>query len=101
MPVQFKVVQRVVGILLALFSITMLTPVFVGVLYRDGAILPFLGGFTVSLFTGLLMFLPVRNVRAQLKLRDGFVVVVAFDVGRLAGRHRVRQLRHPPPARAE
>lgn len=78
MPVQFKVVQRVVGILLALFSITMLTPVFVGVLFRDGAILPFLGGFTVSLFTGLLMFLPVRNVRAPLKLRDGFVVVVAF-----------------------
>jgi len=78
MPIQLKVVQRVVGILLALFSITMLTPVLVALLYRDGAVLPFVGGFATTLFTGLVMFLPVREVRAPLKLRDGFVVVVAF-----------------------
>ncbi len=78
MPVQFRVVQRVVGLLLALFSITMLTPVLVGLIYGDGAIVPFLGGFLATVLTGLLLYLPVRDVRAQLKLRDGFVVVVAF-----------------------
>ncbi len=78
MPVQLRVVQRVVGILLALFSITMLTPVLVGLIYQDGAIVPFLGAFLTTLVTGVLLYFPVRHVRAALKLRDGFVVVVAF-----------------------
>ena len=78
MPVQFKVVQRVVGFLLSLFSVTMLTPVGIALLYRDGAALPFLGAFAATLVTGLVMYLPVRRVDVPLKLRDGFVVVVAF-----------------------
>ena len=78
LPVQLKVVQRVVGILLTLFSATMLPPVAVGAIYRDGAIVPFLGAFATTLATGLLLWLPVRRRRAALKLRDGFVVVVAF-----------------------
>ena len=78
LPVQLKVVQRVVGILLTLFSATMLPPVVVGAIYRDGAIWPFLGAFGTTLATGLLMWLPVRTKSAPLKLRDGFVVVVAF-----------------------
>lgn len=77
---QFQVVQRVVGILLCLFSITMLTPVLVALLYNDGSIGPFIGAFLVTLGTGLLMFLPVRNERKQVRLRDGFVVVVLFWV---------------------
>lgn len=78
MPVQLRVVQRVVGILLALFSISMLTPVLVGLLFGDGALLPFIGAFLTTLCTGGLLYWPVRGVRAPLKLRDGFVVVVAF-----------------------
>lgn len=78
MPVQLKVVQRVVGILLAIFSVSMLPPVLVGALYRDGAVQPFLYGFMATLVTGLLLFLPVRGVHRELRLRDGFVVVVAF-----------------------
>ena len=78
LPVQLKVVQRVVGILLALFSATMLPPVVVGAIYRDGVIVPFLGAFAMTLATGLLLWLPVRKLDAPLKLRDGFVVVVAF-----------------------
>ena len=78
MPIQIKVVQRVVGALLTLFSASMLTPVLVGLLYRDGASLPFLGAFLATLATGLALFLPVRGLRGQLRLRDGFVVVVLF-----------------------
>ena len=78
MPIQIQVVQRVVGALLTLFSASMLTPVLVGLLYRDGASLPFLGAFLATLATGLALFLPVRGLRGQLRLRDGFVVVVLF-----------------------
>lgn len=78
LPIQIGVVQRVVGALLALFSISMLTPVGVGLLFGDGAIVPFLGAFFTTLSTGLLLYLPARRHTAQLRLRDGFVVVVLF-----------------------
>ena len=77
---QIRVVQRVLGILLCLFSITMLSPVFVALIYEDGAIWPFVGAFLTTLGTGLLLFLPVRENRKALRLRDGFVVVVMFWV---------------------
>ena len=78
MTIQLKVVQRVLGLLLAFFSITMLSPVVVSLIYRDGASLPFLGAFVATLSTGLLLYFPVRHEKAQLRLRDGFVTVVLF-----------------------
>lgn len=78
MPIQVPVVQRVVGALLTLFSVSMLPPVVVGIVYRDGAILPFVYGFLATVAIGLALYLPVRTVREQLRLRDGFVVVVLF-----------------------
>jgi len=78
MTIQIKAVQRVLGILLALFSVTMLTPVLVAVLYKDGAVWPFIGGFFTTFLTGVALFAPVRKQEIQLRLRDGFVVVVMF-----------------------
>lgn len=80
LTIQLKVVQRVVGILLTLFSASMLTPMAVGFIYRDpiNSFTPFIGGFAVTLITGLLLYFPVRHYRKQLRLRDGFMVVVMF-----------------------
>lgn len=75
---QFLVIQRILGLLLLIFSFTMLPPVVVGWIYQDGAIQPFLVGFAVTALTGLVFWLPVMNVRKELRLRDGFVVVVLF-----------------------
>ncbi|MFK7892602.1 MAG: TrkH family potassium uptake protein [Granulosicoccus sp.] len=77
---QMRVVQRVVGILLSLFSATLITPFIIGLLYRDppNSITPFIGAFFLTLTIGLCLFLPVRNHVGQLRLRDGFVVVVLF-----------------------
>jgi len=78
MTIQVKTVQRVLGILLALFSATMLTPVVVALIYQDGAVWPFIGGFFTTFLTGIALFIPVRNQVSQLRLRDGFMVVVLF-----------------------
>lgn len=78
MTIQIKAVQRVLGILLALFSVTMLTPVLIALIYKDGAMWPFIGGFFTTLLTGVALFAPVRKQEVQLRLRDGFVVVVMF-----------------------
>lgn len=75
---QFRAIQRILGLLLMLFSITMLPPVLVSLWYNDGATLPFIAGFALTILTGLLAWLPVRNFRADLRLRDGFVIVVMF-----------------------
>lgn len=77
-PIQNKVVLRVLGSLLSMFSITMLPPVVVGLIYQDGAILPFILAFITTLLTGLVLLWPVRTENASLRLRDGFVVVVMF-----------------------
>jgi len=71
-------IQRIVGLLLMLFSTTMLPPVVVSLIYRDGASHPFLLGFVVILVMGSLLWFPVRNRRKELRLRDGFLVVVLF-----------------------
>lgn len=80
LPIQVKVVQRVVGILLTIFSFTLFTPVMIGLLSGDpkNSITPFIGAFVATIGTGLLLYLPVRRHDSQLRLRDGFLVVVLF-----------------------
>jgi trk system potassium uptake protein TrkH len=75
---QYQVIQRVLGILLALFSTTMLPPMLVSWIYDDGAWIAFFDAFALILITGLLCLAPVYKVRKQLRLRDGFMVVVLF-----------------------
>ena len=75
---QRQVIQRVLGILLAWFSVTMLPPIGVGLLYKDDVLTPFLLAFVVTLIIGLLLWYPVRNYRDDLRLRDGFLIVVLF-----------------------
>jgi trk system potassium uptake protein TrkH len=75
---QIKVVLRVLGLLLSIFSATMLVPALVSLGYRDGSAQSFFSGFLLTLFIGLITYLPLRNHRAQIKLRDGFVIVVMF-----------------------
>ena len=75
---QFLTIQRILGILLALFSITMLPPVLVSLLYQDGEAKAFITAFGLLLSIGALLWLPARKHRKELKIRDGFIVVVMF-----------------------
>ncbi len=75
---QLRVIQRILGLLLMVFSVTMLPPVLVGLIYGDGAIGAFLAGFLVTFVAGFLLWLPVRRFVRDLHLRDGFIIVVMF-----------------------
>jgi len=77
---QRQAVQRIVGLLLTLFSITMLPPVLVAWGYGEKTIDIFLVTFMVTLLSGLVLWLPVRKFKKELRLRDGFIVVVMFWV---------------------
>jgi trk system potassium uptake protein TrkH len=75
---QLTAIQRILGLLLMLFSTTMLPPLLVSAIYADGFHLSFLLGFALTFVTGVLLWVPVHRVRKELRLRDGFVVVVLF-----------------------
>ena len=71
-------VLKILGLLLIIFSATHLTPLLVSLIYADGNSLPFMLSFTVTLVTGLCLWLPSRHSRRDLRYRDGFLVVVLF-----------------------
>jgi trk system potassium uptake protein TrkH len=75
---RFAAVQRITGILLMLFSTTMLPPIAVDLWYGGGTMTAFLESMGLSLAVGALVWWPVRAYRSELKMRDGFLVVVLF-----------------------
>ncbi|SVC63849.1 uncharacterized protein METZ01_LOCUS316703, partial [marine metagenome] len=72
------VVFRVLGVLLMVFSATMLVPAIVSFFYEDGASKAFLIAFAITFCTGLTCWLPTRKNPTELGIRDGFVVTVLF-----------------------
>ena len=75
---QLLVIQRILGLLLIIFSSALLPPILVGLYYGDGAVGAFSQAFVIILISGFMLFLPVRKQRKELRLRDGFLVVVLF-----------------------
>lgn len=71
-------ILRISGILLTLFSITMLTPVPFALYYGEGTVDSFLTAFAVTAGAGLCAWLPVMRSRRELRNRDGFVITVLF-----------------------
>lgn len=75
---QFRVIIRVLGLLLMIFSVTQLPPIVVDLIYQENNTLPFLQSFAFLGGMGLLLFLPLARYHREMKLRDGFMVVVMF-----------------------
>jgi trk system potassium uptake protein TrkH len=71
-------VQRILGLLLMMFSLTMLPPVIIALIFNEQAWLSFVESFGLTLLAGLIIWLPVHRSRKDLRLRDGFLVVAAF-----------------------
>ena len=78
-------VQRVIGAVVALSGAFMLPPLGLSLLFEDGIEAAFLESMAISVVAGLALWLPVRKVRTDLRLRDGFIVTTAkpeFDLER-------------------
>lgn len=75
---QYPVIQRILGLLLMVFSLTLLPPILVGGMMGDPDLTPFYWGFSITLSCGTLLWLPVRRAKATLRTRDGFLVVTLF-----------------------
>lgn len=75
---QFAVIQRILGLLLVMFSFTQLPPILVSLLYADGELPAFFYAFAICLLSGLVLWLPVKNQKKDLRPRDGFIIAVLF-----------------------
>jgi trk system potassium uptake protein TrkH len=75
------VILRIVGLLLMVYSTTVIPAIGVSYFYDDGALRPFFATLLLSFYTGFFLWLPVRRYKNDLKLRDGFIVVVLFWLG--------------------
>jgi trk system potassium uptake protein TrkH len=78
---RFAAVQQVLGMLLMLFSFTMLPPIAVSWHYQDGSARAFGAALWITLASGALLWWPVRRMHADLKLRDGFLVTILLWSG--------------------
>lgn len=74
----FNVIRKISGLLLGLFSITMLPPIIVSFVYQEQNHQPFIIGFLTIFLTGLGLWLSAKNATGELRTRDGFVVAVVF-----------------------
>jgi trk system potassium uptake protein TrkH len=72
---------RVLGVLLMLFSATMLVPLAVSLWYQDGEHQMFSLAFLIVLVSGLVFWLPTYRDRRELRIRDGFLITSLFWLG--------------------
>lgn len=75
---QYRTIIRITGLLVGLFSITMLPPALVAVIYKDGGGTAFIQAFFLSLVLGFLLWYPNRHHKEELRTREGFLIVVMF-----------------------
>ncbi|WP_022960803.1 TrkH family potassium uptake protein [Halopseudomonas pelagia] len=75
---QFTQIQRILGILLMLFSTSMLPAVAVGFFYGEQAREAFMVAFLITMVAGFLIWFPARHQRNELRTRDGYLIVVLF-----------------------
>ena len=75
---QIKSVIRILGLLLMLFSLAIIPPILVSIIYQDGETWSFFYALILIFVSGLLLWLPAMQAKTDLKLRDGFIIVVLF-----------------------
>lgn len=74
----FSVIARILGLLLMLFSITLLPPIVVATIYEESTQQAFFLAFAITFSVGMLVWLPNSRSEAELRTRDGFLVTVLF-----------------------
>jgi trk system potassium uptake protein TrkH len=77
---QYKSIIRILGMLVALFSVSMIPPAIVSLIYKDGGGTAFVASFFLTLFIGNFFWYTYRESKSELKAREGFIIVVAFWV---------------------
>ena len=71
-------ISKVLGMLMMIFSLTLLPPIFVSYVFEEGAHQDFLLSFAVIFSIGMIMWLPFSAKKTELRARDGLLITVMF-----------------------
>jgi trk system potassium uptake protein TrkH len=75
---RLAIICKVLGVLLMLFSISLLPPIGVAFWYGDQGHWTFLLAFAITLITGLLLWYPTHDLQRELRTREGFLITALF-----------------------
>ena len=73
---QYKTILRLIGLLLLLYSFSMLPPLLINIIFAETVWLPFIVPYLLCAVLGLVLWLSFRNHQHMLKIREGFLIVV-------------------------
>ncbi len=73
-----RLLQKIFGLLLVIFSVSMVPPIFVA--YQDFGReqQPFIETLALMLILGMALYWPVRQYHKELRTREGFIIVTLF-----------------------
>lgn len=75
---KYSNILKILGLLLMVYSITLLPPLLVNFLYNESEHWAFISTFAFLNILGLVIWLPSRFSERELRKRDGFLIVVLF-----------------------
>ena len=73
-----RIICRIIGMLLMIFSLTMALPAILSLWLSDGALQAFSTAFVLTFGSGLTLWLSNLKQHHELSIRDGFLVVSLF-----------------------
>lgn len=73
-----EIAIKVLGVLLMMFSATMLPPVVVSMLYEDNMQAIFFNAFIITFAIGFLLWIIFIGKKADMRIKDGFLITVFF-----------------------
>lgn len=75
---RYKTIFRLLGILLLIFSQSMLSPLIINFIFKEQVWQPFVISYGITVVVGFSLWRGFRDFQNELKIRDGFFLVVLF-----------------------
>ncbi|MDP1520782.1 TrkH family potassium uptake protein [Porticoccus litoralis] len=75
---QFRIISKVLGLMMMIFSLTLLTPIAIAAIYGENTHQAFFFSFAITFSLGMLLWLPYSRMKGDLRTRDGFVITTLF-----------------------
>ena len=75
---QFRLILSLLGLLITLFSLSMLLPALVGLIYKEDDFYIFILSFGISMLSGAILWGVMRGGQGELRTRDGFLITSLF-----------------------
>jgi trk system potassium uptake protein TrkH len=78
----YPLIKRIIGIMLMMFSATLLIPVIVSIIFNDNNLMTFVYSFFIILVVASILYFPNMGINdtTDIKVKEGFLIVVSFWV---------------------